>query len=169
MQPMFDISQFLDPVGRYRSRGLFKEVCRPEDTPLFSWSKDTNNGYVNIRELFINLTVDDPSEATFAETLCGDIGWWEFCKESTWIKEPLRQWRQVAAIKRKSKAFQSIVKEVHEGGRSAFTAAKYLIEEPWVDKRTKSAKEFSQKTTSEAYDNVSADVLRLKASGFLSE
>mgnify|MGYP005848278509 CR=1 FL=1 len=165
---MFEAKDFLNDANRYKTRALFKEICQPGDEPIFSWSRNKDNGYINIRQLFIDLTVDDPSEATFAETICSDIGWWEEVRNCYWIQSQLKEWRKVAAIKRKSKAFKSIVKEIEEGGRSSFTAAKYLIEEPWVDKRTKQAREDSKETTKEAFDQVSKDVERLKQSGFFN-
>lgn len=160
---MFTRDDLLNDQGRYKTRGLFREVCRPEDEPIFTWSKGTDtHGLINLRDLYIRYSVDDPSEATFAEAVCEDIGWWEEVKTTSWIKGPLSEWRKVATIKRKAKAFQAILKEIEEGGRSSFTAAKYLIEEPWIDKRTKGAKEAAQETTEKAFESVSGDVIRLK-------
>jgi hypothetical protein len=152
----------MNDQNRYRTRAMFKEVCRPEDTPIFSWSNNKDNGYINIKALFIQHTIDDPSEATFAEVVTGDLGWWLEVRESYWIKDHVEQWRRMAAVERKAKAFKAIVKEVEENGRSAFTAAKYLIEEPWVDRRTKTTKKTSQETSEEAYALVNKDAERLQ-------
>jgi len=160
---MFTRDDLLNDQGRYKTRGLFKEVCRPEDEPIFTWSKSSDKeGLINLRDLYLLYSVDDPSEATFAEVVCEDLGWWEEVKTSKWMKDQLNEWRKVATVKRKAKAFKAIIKEIEEGGRSSFTAAKYLIEEPWIDKRTKGAREASQETTEKAHESVSGDLVRLQ-------
>ena len=52
--------------------------------------------------------------------------------------------------------------EVKLNGRSAFTAAKYLIEEPWKDKRNPKVKEQNKKTTEAAKSVFSEDLERLQ-------
>ncbi|MCA9368199.1 hypothetical protein KC887_08155, partial [Candidatus Kaiserbacteria bacterium] len=75
-----------------------------------------------------------------------------------------------ADVKRKSKAFQAIIKEVTNDGKNSYAAAKYLIEEPWKQKRTKAAKEESRATTEEALisSEVSEDLDRLREAGLLN-
>ena len=64
--------------------------------------------------------------------------------------------------------------EVTEGGRSSFTAAKYLIEENWVNqgqtKDGRAARKEAKDTASKAYERsaVSDDLKRLREEGLLN-
>jgi hypothetical protein len=162
---MIDNDILYSSQGHKRTRALFWETALPDDHPVMTLNR--KEGYIAIRPLFIELVVDDPSEAIFAETVFGDVAFWENITKAKWMAPYLREWRMICDVKRKSYAFQAVVKEVKEGGRSSFTAAKYLIEEPWnKDKKTKTttAKIASQGSVS---TDVLEDAERLFKQGFL--
>ena len=172
MEPMFSRDQLYGENGHRKSRALFVETSgRPHiDKPFLCLNPNRKEGdYIPLQPLFISLTVDDPSEATFAETVFGDIPFWESLKTCTWFKDYYEEWAYVAEVKRKSKAFKAIVQEA-EDGRSKFTAAKFLIEEPWKDKRNPKAKARSKKTTEVARMDaeVESDIERLREQGLLN-
>ena len=136
-----------------KSLCLIKELSKPGDEPIFT-IRDEKEGYESLKTLFVNLTVNDPSEAVFAETVFNDVGYWIKVRENKVLQPYIEEWRIEAAIKRKSIAYQSIVREVQEGGKSAFSAAKYLIDEPYEDKRKPEVKEKVAKTKQVAKDSV---------------
>jgi hypothetical protein len=78
-----------------------------------------------------------------------------------------------ATEKRKSVAFTAIIKEVRESGKSAFTAAKYLIEEPWLVGATATEKKEIAKnrrlSAEKAYSSTAfqEDMTRLREEGIL--
>lgn len=145
-----------------KTRSLFKETCASDDKPVATLSRHKQEGYVFIREAYIAFCVDDPSELDFAEAVFGDYSHWHAMKDAAWIKPYLEEWKLICDAKRKSLAFKGILNEVQTNGRSAFTAAKFLIDEPWVNKRDKDAKKRSTESTKAAVSEVSADVERMK-------
>jgi hypothetical protein len=99
---------------------------------------------------------------------------WTKLKATSWFKPYYEEWADVAREKRKQLAFQAIMQEVKTSGKSSFSAAKYLIEEPWrnggsvYEKRK--IKESIATTATKAYTNsaVQKDLERLKSEGLLS-
>lgn len=163
---------YTDSNNLPRTRILF---CQKDANGPLSVSRKDIPGKVNLFNLFMELVVEDPSEVTFAEEVFGDIVYWkEHLSQDLWFKTHLENWRMAATEKRKSLAFKSIIKEVKESGKSAFTAAKYLIEEPWLVGATASEKKEIAKTrratTERAYTATAfqEDLARLKEEGVLN-
>lgn len=152
-----------------KTRSLFTETCIAGDNPKMTLNggRDEHQNLPCLRDLFISLVVNDPSEVVFAETVFGEVNYWLRLRETKWMKEYLKDWRLVTDTKRKQKAFQAILAEIEEGGRSSFTAAKYLIEEPWKDKRKKEEAAVNKATTRAAADSFADDISRLKEDGLL--
>jgi hypothetical protein len=118
----------------------------------------TENGIIRTKSLFYELSYDSPEYALF-----------------TLKEEDIVKWRREAEVKRKSLAFESVVKEIQEGGRSSFTAAKFLINEEWKAKEdgraARKEKNLKDKTTSEeAFERagVNEDLKRLKDQGLIN-
>lgn len=149
-----------------RSASLFSETCRPGDKPIMSL-KGGRDDIPCLRDLYIALVVNDPSEGTFAETVFGDVYFWTRLRKAGFLQPYLEEWKTVTDIKRKQKAFKAIIDEVENSGRSAFTAAKYLVEEPWLDKRDPENKKNAEKTSKVASNFYNEDVQRLKEQGLL--
>lgn len=143
---MFDRNQLFNSQGVARTKSLFVEFGASSDNIL---TLGENRAYPSLKSLYVNLTVDDPSEATFIDVVFGDFQFWTKLSSTTWMKEHLKAWRHEAEVKRKSKAFKCIVGEIENEGRNAYQAAKYLIEEPWKGK-AKPVREASKKSTAEA-------------------
>lgn len=163
---IFSKEQIWASNGNAKSLSLFSETCSPKDTPILS----LNGGRKTLpclRDYYVPLVAQDPSETLFAETVFGDLRFWLKIRDLDWMQKYLDEWRLMADTKRKQKAFEAVIREVEEGGRSSFTAAKYLIEEPWKDKRNTKTKEDSQKSSTQARSVYSEDIERLKEEGFL--
>ena len=162
MEAMFPKEKLYGSAGHKLTRSLFIETAQTDDVPFLSLRTQKDNGMISLRDLFITFCTEDPTEVIFAETVFGEVAFWEHLKKARWMDEWYTEWKFVADVKRKSLAFQSIIGEIKSGGRSAFTAAKYLIEEPWVDKRNKKVADKVKATTKQAADIVSSDIARLK-------
>lgn len=137
-----------------RTASLFKETCRLNDNPIISLKSTRRDDMISLRDLYIQFCVDDPSETEFAEHVFGDVGVWEQIKKANWITPYLEEYRLVTDTKRKAKAFRYLAQEVKEQGKNAYGAAKYLIEEPWKDKRNTETRKKSRKTTQAAAEEV---------------
>ena len=159
---LFDKDQLYSAQGHKLTRSLFVETAVAGDTPIMTLSVHEKEGYTNLRTIFIELVSDDPSEYTFAEAVFGDYAHWNNITKASWMKPYLDEWRMCADVKRKAMGFDAAVREIKGKGRSAFAAAKFLIEEPWKDKRNPKTKEAVKKSTKTAASEVDKDVARLK-------
>jgi hypothetical protein len=161
---MFDREQFWTINGIPKTNSLFHETCRQGDQPIMSLHG--GGGLPSLRTYFVNLTTNDPSEYTFAETVFGDIRYWFRLRDAKFLVDLLPEWREEADMKRKQLAFKAIINEVENEGRSSFSAAKFLIDEPWKGQK-KEVKETRKKTTQKAVSVFDQDIERLKEEGLL--
>lgn len=160
---LFKPEQLHSSQGHRLTRSLFFETKRGDDKPIMSLGRLEREGLVHLPPIYLELTVDDPSEYTFAEYVFGSYAHWKQIAESYWMQSFIDEWRLEADVKRKSDAFRQIYKEATDDkGKSSYSAAKYLIEEPWVDKREKRNKERNKKSTLAASKEIRADVARLQ-------
>lgn len=160
--PIFSYEQLHSSLNHRLTKALFVETCSPEHQPLMTLGRREKKGLFCLRDIFIPMVAEDPSEYKFAEYVFGDYAFWDNLTKSTWMKPYLEEWRMVAATKRKSMAFEALAEEV-KGGKNSYGAARFLIEEPWKDKRTKKEQEASRKSTEEAHKTVfREDAERLK-------
>lgn len=159
--PLFTFEQLHSSQNHRLTKALFLETCRPCDEPIMTLSRTQKRDLVVLKDIFIELTQDDPSEMSFAEYVFGDYGHWKLISDATWMQPYLSEWRMIADVKRKSKAFKSIVREVEEGGRNSYSAAKYLIDEPWKGK-SKDAKENVKESKERARNEYTQDFKRIK-------
>ena len=135
---MFTKDQLYNAVNAPMTKAIFHEFRRKEspDPILSLYTEDV--GLPILRNLYVSLTVDDPSEGIFVEEVFGDQYFWDNLSKAPFMEQQLKSWRHEADVKRKSKAFQVLTKEIEDGGRNAYNAAKYFIEEPWKPKTAKS-------------------------------
>lgn len=156
---MFGPKELFTSNGIARTKSLFKEVAVTDEHCLFTLEK--NSDYIKLKDIYVKLVMDDPSENSFVETVFGDWKVWNKIKECSWFTPYYEVWEEEATVKRKSKAFQTIVEEATGNGRNRLQAAKYLLDEPWKG-RTKPAREKRLATTEEAYAHVDKDLDRIR-------
>ncbi|SRR6056297_88244 len=147
--------------NQQRTTSLVLETCKQGDSPIFTVSF-VRDDYIPLGKLFVELTIDDPTETVFAETILGQVSYWKKMREANSLKPYVEEWREIADAKRKQLAFEALIQEVKNDGKSSVSAAKYLIEEPWKDKRDKKTREQVKKTTQEAYTQIADDIERVK-------
>jgi len=164
---MLSRDQIYTPQNKRKEQSLFVETCAHHNEPIFT-VRDEKEGYISLRKLYLEYVPKDPSEAVFAEVVFGDVGYWLHLRENKLLKPFFDEWREEAEVIRKSFAFKAIVDEVENQGRSAFSAAKFLIDEPWKDKRNPKVKKESKETTSKASIQVKTDIERLREEGLIN-
>lgn len=176
---LYTMEQLKNEHGVTRTQGLFLELSYSNQTNcIFTMREDdyeTSDGrpLMSLSKKFIELTVDDPTEVLFADTVFGSWNVWERISTShKKIVAAVAQWRKEAIIRRKSIAFQTLVNEVRTQGKQSLTSAKYLIEEPWikgVGKDGRKHRKESAETAQEAFERegLSEDLERLKEGGLI--
>ena len=177
---LFEMSQLKNDSGALRTQSLFYELSydNPEHA-IFTLKEDditlpSGRKAYSLRQLFLARTTFDPTEYEFALAVFGSWDVWQRLSKSARVKAHVEDYRHEAAVRRKAMAFGSIINEVREGGKSSFTAAKYLIDEPWAtkDARTtdgRKARKNAKQTAEEAFERaaVSDDIKRLKEEGLI--
>lgn len=166
---MLTRSDIYTPQGSLKILCLIQELAPfgSSQEPLFTL-REEKEGFISLKRLFVDHTWDDPSEATFALEVFGDVGYWLKARESKALKVHLTEWREEADVYRKKEAFKAIINEVTSQGKSAFSAAKFLIDEPWKSSPSNPApkgrppKDTSKKTTLAASKEVKDDFERLQ-------
>lgn len=159
---LFEYEQLHSNQGHRLTRSLFKETAKAYDEPIMTLARQPKEGLVQLAPIFIEMVTDDPSEYEFALHVFGNFAHWKLISESTWMQPYLEEWRMEADVRRKSSAFRRICSEAKDGGRSSYQAAKYLVEEPWKDKRNPKTKETHQASNEKAVAGIKDDVLRMK-------
>lgn len=147
--------------------------CEFKEDGIFTLDRHYNkdDGKIPLYNLYINLTVDDPSEATFVEEVFGDFYFWKVLSNAAFFREYIEEWREVAEIKRKQKAFKTIMKNAEEN----WTAAKYIIEEPWkggptaAERKRQKAKISKTAEAAFADKQIQEDFERLKEQGLIKQ
>lgn len=154
--PFFTRDQLYSTNNRKQLRLWFIEYQdRSPVTPVLNLSyEDGYKGTKSLKDIYMQFCVEDPTETAFADYMFGDVSFWLEVRDEPWIKDTLSLYRREADTRRKAMAFKSIIKEVKTGSRSAFTAAKFLIDEPWLQGASVSEKKEIAKrkrqTTAEA-------------------
>lgn len=170
---MIDKEKLWTQNGKPIFIGLIQELhqYKNEDIkPIFTL-REEKEGLISLQKLFVKYVAEDPTEVTFALTVFGSVDYWLMAKKMSGFQSHYEDLKLKADIARKSMAFRSIVAEVQTNGKSAFSAAKYLIEEPWTPKTGK-VQQRKQEATKKAFDKVmsetSEDYARLKEAGHIN-
>lgn len=174
MSSLFEHHQLYNSIGKKITKSLFKEVCPWDRQSMVILSLKSGNDLPSLRDMYIELTLDDPTETVFAEYVFGDLEFWYEVKGATWFQPFYEEYQKTVTLKRKSQAFRFLAQEVREQGKGALQAAKYLIEEPWkaktgtpADKRK--ARQDAKATAQQAFEESGTedDIKRLKEQGLL--
>ena len=140
-----------------------------QEEPAIFTIRDEKEGYISLKKLFVRYVSEDPTESLFAEEVFGDVGYWLKVRDKDQIKPLVEEWTKEADVIRKQKAFRAILKEVEKDGKASFTAAKFLIEEPWKNRKSSTVRKQINETTEAAARKVkedySEDWERLKETG----
>lgn len=160
--PIFAPEQLYSSQGHKRTRALFYETALPTDKPIITLGTHEKEGYFHLRSAFLEMCVEDPTEVNFAEAVFGDYAFWENITKAKWIEPYLNEWRRICDVKRKEMAFKALVSEVKTQGKMKVSAARYLIEEPWKDKRNTKNKQDVNESTDQAKKAWQSDIKRLE-------
>lgn len=177
---LYDFTFTKGDQGVTRTKSLFYELSYDNPEHVIFTLKEHDivlpNGRpaMALSQIFIDSVTTDPTEYEFAQAVFGSLEVWDKISNAPQLRTHVEKWRREATIRRKAMAFKSVLQEVQEGGKSSFTAAKYLIEEPWAakDGRTvdgRKARKNAKETAEEAFERaaISDDLKRLKEEGLI--
>lgn len=164
---LFTKEQLIAPNNRRYTQALFRELSAQPEVAIMTLLGRDIEGYTNIRTIFVQYCTEDPSEYSFAEYVFGDWDHWELILNNRQIQSHFDKWRDEAAIARKGIAFKTIVDMAKGKSPSSLSAAKLLIDEPWIPKKDKKATVKKNETTKKAASAVQSDIESLKEKGLL--
>jgi len=156
---LFRKDQLYSTNGVFYTKAIFADFGDAPQNLCYLESNLNKKSLPVLRQLYVSLTINDPTEVTFVtEVFDGDFSWWFRLSSTAWFSKHLKDWKREADVKRKSKAFEAIIKEATSESRNALQAARYLIDEPWKKSRTKEAIKEKQETTEAALPSHIADL-----------
>ncbi len=107
------------------SRALFSDVTVSEYNILSL--EDKTSGLPCLRDLYMELTLEDPTEYNFAVTVFNTWDFWENLSSSSVIQPVIDKWRKENMIRQKMVAVKALKQEA-ANGKSKATAAKWLFD-----------------------------------------
>ena len=178
--PLFEQSQLRSVNNIIRTKSLFLETSYDDGSEAImtlkesDWTTKEGKRLLSLRRLFVEYTLDDPSEYEFAMEVFGS---WEVWLKVRSANKPtiaaVEKAREEADIKRKSLAFRTVIHSVKEGN-ATFQAQKWLVDEPWKTKpttkdgrkdRAEQAVRAEEAFVKEGFDS---DLERLKEEGLIN-
>lgn len=179
---LFDMSYIKTEQGVIRTKSLFYELDYESDSCLFTLKEDAiphptlGRELLPISRLFIEMTVEDPTEYEFASAVFGSWDVWEKIRSSDKrLVAHIEKWRVEADVRRKAMAFRTLLNEVKNDGKASFTAAKYLLEDGWkktdgrtTDGRKERAKQRENAEEAFKRNGVADDLKRLREEGLIN-
>lgn len=169
MSTLLSRDQFVSHDGKPSVSSLLWEGNYHTDAPL---SMTGHEGRINLRQLWMDYCVNDPTEYSLAMVLFGDWAAYERFVTNKRNAPHIEQLRRESAVARKSAAFRTLITDATSDSRSATASAKYLLEEPWVKagRDGRKARQNVRDTANEAFHStgIADDVQRLRDEGLLN-
>ncbi len=135
------------------SRALFSDVTVSEYNILSL--EDKTSGLPCLRDLYMELTLEDPTEYNFAVTVFNTWDFWENLSSSSVIQPVIDKWRKENMIRQKMIAVKSLKQEA-ASGKSKATAAKWLFDNGFtaVKPKKEESKTINKKIDSSTNDDM---------------
>ena len=179
MSSIFRQDQLISKGGIHRTKSLFMETSYEDPEYWLMTLKDHDTvsprgqPLLSLKRLYVELSIDDPSEYTFASTVFGSWAVWEkLCGSDARIQKVISLARTECDVKRKSLVYRGIMQGV-KAGNASFQAQKWISEEPWkatetaTDGRKKRKKQIVVAEAAFEAEGLSGDLKRLKDEGYL--
>lgn len=142
---MFQPEQLKATNGKNRIAQLFYELTYEDTTYAVFTTKDedyqTPDGrhLYSLKKLFLAISVNDPTEYTFAQTVFGNWNHWMSISKSPITGKMVSEWRDELVVKIKSNAIRHIASEmINIESKNSFQAAKLLLDKGWLEKEVAS-------------------------------
>ena len=124
-----DRSKLRNSNGVRITRGLFlEEALEPYANILYTLKDYEDKGYPSLYLLYLESTLVDPTEYSFACQYFSDWEHWVLVSKASWFKDHLRVWRDEVTMRAESLYVARMEALAAKGGKEAFVANKYLLE-----------------------------------------
>jgi len=137
-----DHSSFKDPRGVLRTGSLFLELIVQKSRdygvePVFTLKDYDHNGCKSFKRLYMSYM-----DVTGYKAAIGILGSWKHFNKllnNQKIRSLVSDWNEEIEVKLRSQGLEVIIEESKEG-KSRFTAAKFLVDKGWSNKRGRPTK-----------------------------
>lgn len=127
--------EFKSKWGVWNTRKLFREFAGiGAPYCLTEYDKD---GSTSLKRLYLECA--DITEYEFAKRYLGGMSHWLALCECKWFKVHLYDWRKELELKIRSEALKRVIQEGRSGGKSAFSANRFIVERGYLTKEEKQA------------------------------
>lgn len=128
------MSKFRNSSNTKYLQGLFfEQTLADKSTVLYTLKDEDHMGYPSLYQKY--MAVSDPTEYKFATEWLDGWEHWEGLCNCSWFKPYVARWRRELALKIKSEALASIIKESRSTSSNSYQAAKFLVNGEWEEKR----------------------------------
>ena len=123
-------------MGNPYLKGLFFETTNADKASVVYTLKDhPHNGYPSLYLCYMQS--NDLTEYEFAKEHLLNWDHWERLCNCNWFQPYLERWRKELELKIRAQALNSIIAESKSDSKSAYQAAKFLVERGWAPKNEK--------------------------------
>jgi hypothetical protein len=161
------MSKFKDQNGNFYTQSLFLELAYDNPKHAIYTLKDDDHefkgkDYKSIKKLYV--ATGDPTEYKFATEYLGGWNHWKRLLNKTSLLHPyIEEWREELEVKMRSAGVARMISNSYDSP----TAAKWLAEKGWTDKRTagrpsKAEVEGEKKQQASVKSVIQSDLDRLK-------
>lgn len=123
-----DRSKLRNTNGVRVTRGLFLEEALAPHSILYTLKDHEDQGFPSLYLLYLESTLSDPTEYSFASKYFWDWEHWVLVTKATWFKGYVSVWREEVAARQEAIYVQRMEALAAKGGKEAFVATKYLLE-----------------------------------------
>lgn len=130
---------FKNANGNWILAGLFLETSYNDKTHVIYTLKDDDyvlhgKKYISIKRLY--LLEEDPTEYQVATKYFGGWKHWKALCDSPTLQEHIEDWREELEVKLRSEGVRAMITKASDASdKNSFSAAKYLSDKGWQDKK----------------------------------
>lgn len=169
----FSMGKFKDDAtGNFYTQSLFLELSyhKPQNAIYTLKDEDYERDgkvYKSIKRLYLEIA--DPYEYEFANQCFANWRHWQRLCDSCGLLAPyIQEWREELEIKLRSEALTQVVKESKANSKGSLTAAKWLVDKGWVEKKgagrpTKQAVDGERRKMASIKKEVQDDLARVRS------
>ena len=131
-------NRYKDTMGRWLTESLFYETASNQSMAVYTlkpYHLKTKDGreLMSLKQLYIDSA--DPTEYTFTTTHLGGWAHWQRLLNSVKLRPYFDEWREELEIMLRSQAVRSMMHTAVSEGAKGTTAAKWLADKGWLEKR----------------------------------
>ena len=160
----FDNSPFKDSRGRFITEGLFVDLKKPNNEPMYTLREQDYNTdgkmYPSLKRLY--LEEEDLTELEFARKYLFSYRHWKVMCNNKVLARHIEDWREELEVQLRSKALKGLINTAIYEGSKGTTAAKFIVERGWLDKSKRKEDTTKEQVQSTLEDDIGYFLQRVK-------